>query len=64
MEMDIAIRREEEERMDIVIRRTIMTRRVPPHRSAALERTVHVEVEGTVGERRPVSSVLLESSRQ
>jgi len=37
---------------------------VPTHRSASLERTVHLEVERTVEEIRPVSSVLLESSRQ
>jgi hypothetical protein len=37
---------------------------VPTHGSASLERTVHLEVECTVGEIRPVSSVLLESSRQ
>ena len=39
-------------------------RGVPTHQSAALEISVHLEVEGTVGEIRPVSSVLLESSRQ
>ena len=39
-------------------------RGVPTHRSAALEISVHLEVEGTVGEIRPVSCVLLESSRQ
>jgi hypothetical protein len=48
----------------IVDQERIIVRRVPTHRSATLERTVHLEVERTVGEIRPVSSVLLESSRQ
>ena len=34
------------------------------HRPASLERSVHLEVERTEGEIRPVSSVLLENSRQ
>ena len=37
---------------------------VPSHRPASLELTVHLEVERTEGEIRPVSSVLLENSRQ
>jgi len=43
----------------VVIRRGVL-----PHRPASLELTVHLEVERTAGEKRPVSSVLLESSRQ
>jgi hypothetical protein len=48
----------------IVDVRNVVIRRVPTHQSATLERTVHLEVERTVGEIRPVSSVLLKSSRQ
>ena len=50
-------------REDRVVERVdrIVDRRVPTHRSASLERTV--KMERTQGEIRPVSIVLLESSR-
>ncbi len=63
--MDIVMIMEDVRRREIVLSvRIRFVVGVPTHRSATLERTVHLEVERSVGEIRPVSSVLLESSRQ
>jgi hypothetical protein len=64
------VRRRRVRRVDRVRRlvrrvdRRVSRVRVDRHRAASLERTVYLERDSTVGEIRPVSSVLLESSRQ